>query len=264
MGPEVRAYLFPGMPFEVIFPVKHLIPRPRREEASLYSDYDFSQEEPGLDRTDAAPESELVRCSKRIFLEPGKSVVEKACISGPAAFAGLAAAVPEEDRLDPRTELILAEIRRLQDKYKVSIDELEVLLGYTVKLSRLRILRSGRMFFPDFENAEICMPNVAKSLFFLYLKHPEGLRFKDVADHKEELVSIYGSITGRDDPDEIARSIDLLTDPFGNALNVNASRIKTAFRNVVSDRVARFYYINGAAGEIKKVPLDRDLVIWEY
>jgi len=46
--------------------------------------------------------------------------------------------------------------------------------------------------------------------------------------------------------------------------SVNASRIKAAFRNVVSDRIARFYYLEGAAGEVKKVPLDRDLVIWEY
>ena len=60
------------------------------------------------------------------------------------------------------------------------------------------------------------------------------------------------------------KSIAILVDPFGDALNVNASRIKTAFRNAVSDRIARFYYINGAAGDIKKVPLDRDLVIWEY
>ena len=64
--------------------------------------------------------------------------------------------------------------------------------------------------------------------------------------------------------DEIEKSIDHLVNPLGNALNVAASRIKIAFRNVVSDRVARFYYINGGAREAKKVPLDRDLVLWDY
>lgn len=170
----------------------------------------------------------------------------------------------DADKLNARTELLLAEIRRLQEKYHVSIDELESLLGYTVKLSPLRILRSGKMYLSYYNNTEIRMPNVAKALFFLYLRHPEGLRFKDVADHKKELVELYGNITGRDNPEEIEKSIDLLTDPFGNALNVNASRIKTAFRNAVSDRIARHYYINGAAGEIKKVPLNRDLVVWEH
>ena len=181
-------------------------------------------------------------------------------------FAGecSASADSDPDALDPRTEEILAEIRRLQEKYGVSIEELELLLGYTVRLSRLRIMRSGRLFLTDYDGVEVKMPNIAKALYFLYLRHPEGLRYKDVADHREELLQLYGGISGRDDPEEIGRSIDLLADPFGNALNVNASRIKAAFRNVVSDRIARFYYLEGAAGEVKKVPLDRDLVIWEY
>ena len=171
---------------------------------------------------------------------------------------------PEEEQLDPRTEEILAEIRRLQEKYNVSIDELEILLGYTVRLSPLRITKGGRIYLTDYENKEVKMPNVSKALYFLFLRHPEGLRFKDVADHKEELLHIYQSISGRDVPEEMEKSIDLLVDPYGNALNVNSSRIKTAFRNAVSDRIARFYYIVGAAGEEKKVPLDRDLVLWDY
>ncbi len=172
--------------------------------------------------------------------------------------------VPDEDKLDPRTELILAEIRRLQEKYNVSIDELEAVIGYTVKLSPMRIMRSGKIFLQSFDNIEVKMPNVAKALYFLYLRHPEGLRFKKIADHRDELAAIYGNLTGRDDMQESEKSIDLLVDPFSNALNVNVSRIKAAFRNAVNDRIARFYYINGAAGDIKKVPLDRDLVIWEY
>ncbi len=196
---------------------------------------------------------------------------ELCCDRFEAAIVPLEAPIPLNARmprldesLDPRTEEILAEIRRLQEKYDVSIDELEILLGYTVRLSPLNITKGGRIFLADFENREVKMPNISKALYFLYLHHPEGLRFKEVIDHKDELLHIYGSISGRDNPEEMEKSIDLLVDPFGNALNVNASRIKAAFRNAVSDRVARFYYINGGAGDIKKVPLDRDLVIWEY
>ena len=170
----------------------------------------------------------------------------------------------DDEALDPRTEQILAEIRRLQEQYGVSIDELEVLLGYTVQLSRLRITAGGKIFLTDYDDREVKMPNVAKALYFLYLRHPEGLRYKEIADHKEELLHLYERISGRDEPEEMEKSIDILVDPFSNGLNVNASRVKTAFRNAVSDRIARFYYIGGAAGDVKKVPLDRDLVIWEY
>lgn len=49
-----------------------------------------------------------------------------------------------------------------------------------------------------------------------------------MADYREELLSIYRSICGRDNPAEIEKSIDHLVNPLGNALNVAASRIKIA------------------------------------
>ena len=171
---------------------------------------------------------------------------------------------PDPDRLDPKTKALLDEIERIQKKYGVSIEELEVIMGYKVTLSTMRITRQGGLFLQDFDFSEVKMDNVSKALYFLYLRHPEGIRFKEVSDHREELLGIYRSICGRDDPREIEKSINHLVNPLGNALNVASSRIKIAFRNVVSDRVARFYYINGSAGEVKKVPLDRDLVLWDY
>jgi len=187
-------------------------------------------------------------------------------IRGAAKKMSLEPRVPKEnpDELDPRTAALLKEIERIQKEFGVSIEELEVLLGYTVTLSPMHITRSGKLILVDFDEVEVKMDNVSKALYFLYLKHPEGITFKEVGDHREELLSIYRSICGRDDPAEIEKSIDHLVNPLGNALNVAASRIKIAFRNVVSDRVARFYYINGGAREAKKVPLDRDLVLWDY
>lgn len=234
LTPEIRAYLFPGW-----------------EEPEVGS---YAEEVSVLG--DPQPMYEMGERPVFRSRRPG--------LARPSVRERSASAESDPEALDPRTVEILAEIRRLQDKYGVSIEELELLLGYTVRLSPLRILRSGRLFLTDYDGVEVKMPNIAKALYFLYLRHPEGLRYKDVADHRDELLELYGGITGRDDPAEIARSIDLLADPFGNALNVNASRIKAAFRNVVSDRIARFYYLEGAAGEVKKVPLDRDLVIWEY
>ena len=42
------------------------------------------------------------------------------------------------------------------------------------------------------------------------------------------------------------------------------SRIKKAFKDVMSDRIARFYYVYERSGEIRNIGLDRDLVIWEH
>lgn len=246
LTPRIRAYLFPGL----------VLPASRPEEPPVYGS---ALPEP-MDASDNHLGEECFETAKPVLRRERKPLFG----SRAAARESTVASEPDAEALDPRTEEILSEIRRLQEKYGVSIEELELILGYTVKLSPLQISRSGKIVLPDYGGAEVKMPNISKSLYFLYLRHPEGLRYKDIADHKSELLHIYGGITGRDDPAEIERSIDLLADPFGNALNVNASRIKAAFRNVVRDRIARFYYISGGAGEMKKVPLDRDLVLWEY
>ena len=170
--------------------------------------------------------------------------------------------VPEEP-LDARTIAILAEIDRITASFGISVEELEVLLGYRVKLSHLQISRNGRILLADF-GKEVKMNLLSKAVYFLYLRHPEGIRFKEMCDHRQELLDIYLGLTGRGEQDEIERTVDALVDPLENGLNVCASRIKAAFRNQVGEHVARFYCLEGAAGEAKKVPLDRDFVIWEY
>ena len=284
LTPDARDYLFPGLFsddfFDKSFKTNDCILYEKKDDklfkgAALLPSLKKEQKAPGCPTTAAEqPEPDEEEFAADLPEADGEEPDEETLVcdipefaeSRPNYFFIPEAETPDSDadKLNARTELLLAEIRRLQEKYHVSIDELESLLGYTVKLSPLRILRSGKMYLSDYNNTEIRMPNVAKALFFLYLRHPEGLRFKDVADHKKELAYLYGNITGRDNPEEIEKSIDLLADPFGNALNVNASRIKTAFRNAVSDRIAQHYYINGAAGEVKKVPLNRNLVIWEH
>ena len=256
LTPEIRAYLFPGMTLEESY-LEEASEECYIGEVPVFYDMDMIADEAAPAPLAAKPEMKVV-CKKSRSIFGRFPRMEKASIPKPAG------AIPEEERLDPRTEQILAEIRRLQEKYGVTIDELEMMMGYTVKLSPIRITWGGKIFLFDYDNKEVKMPNVAKALYFLYLRHSEGLRYKEGADHKDELLHIYENISGRDVPEEIEKSIDLLVDPYGNGLNVNASRIKIAFRNVVSDRIARFYYINGAAGEVKKVPLDRDLVLWDY
>ncbi|MGM9791319.1 MAG: hypothetical protein ACI3Y4_02805 [Candidatus Cryptobacteroides sp.] len=174
--------------------------------------------------------------------------------------------IPEPQAIDevsPRTLRILKEIERLEKELGVSLEEIEQALSYKVKLSRLRISRSHRIFLDDFDGVEVMMNALDKTVFFFYLNHPEGVSFKQLADYKRELLDIYASISGREDMDAMRSSIDTLTDPFDNSINEKVSRIKKAFLNVVNDRVARFYYIRGDAGTAKSIALDRSLVVFE-
>ena len=60
------------------------------------------------------------------------------------------------------------------------------------------------------------------------------------------------------------KSISDLTDSVtSNSINEKVSKTKKAFRDVVDERIAKFYYIDGKQGAVKSIALDRSLVIWE-
>ena len=177
---------------------------------------------------------------------------------------------PIEEDLDPRTLFILGEVERLLRDNNLTLDELKVIIGYKVKLSRMQITRNGKILLTDFldketgQPKEVKMDSLTKMLYFFFLKHPEGVRIKEVGDYMAELMHLYMGITGRDDKDAIRASILGHVDPFGNSINVSMSRIKSAFKNQVEESVARFYWVEGKGGESYRVALDRDYVLWEY
>lgn len=177
---------------------------------------------------------------------------------------------PIEEDLDPRTLFILGEVERLLRDNNLTLDELKVIIGYKVKLSRIQITRNGKILLTDFldmetgQPKEVKMDSLTKMLYFFFLKHPDGVRIKEVGDYMAELMHLYMGITGRDDKDAIRASILGHVDPFGNSINVSMSRIKAAFKNQMDAGVARFYWVEGKGGEPYRVALDRDYVLWEY
>jgi hypothetical protein len=139
---------------------------------------------------------------------------------------------------------------------------IEEIFHPTQRLSRLHV-RYSRIILPDYQNMEIHMTPLPKAVFLLYLKHPEGIRFCDLPDYRDELLHIYTSFSGRDNMDAIRASINDVTNPLSNSINEKCSRIRQAFLSKFEDRLARNYYITGPRAEAKKILLPRDLVTWE-
>ena len=167
--------------------------------------------------------------------------------------------------LSERTQRILNAWEQIEREYGITIDDLEIILGYRIKLSRLSITPAGKITLTDWNGGtEVKMDDRSKALYFFYLRHPEGIPLKEAISYKEEVLRYYLGITGREDQQAIERSIDNLLDPFGNELNIAVSRIKKAFRDIVGDRIARSYYIDGQHGQPRSIAIDRDLVIWEH
>lgn len=139
-------------------------------------------------------------------------------------------------------------------------DVIEEIRGIKNKISSLLITDDYRIYLKDYGMKEVIMPPLPKSLFLLFLNYPEGILFKELSDYHDELLSIYRKISLRENIDSVMESIKAMTDPLNNSVNEKCSRIRSAFMEVISDDLAKNYYITGKRGEPKKIILDRSLV----
>lgn len=165
------------------------------------------------------------------------------------------------------------EINNLVDEIRERIEKLEQrgisrallqeMLQRKSKLSRLVITKDFRIMLPDYNDMEIKMEPLNKAVYLLFLKHPDGIRFKHLSDYRKELTQIYAKLKPYGINDRVIRSIEDVTNPCLNSINEKCARIRGAFVSQFDDELAKNYYINGYRGEPKKIPLPHDLVVWE-
>lgn len=165
------------------------------------------------------------------------------------------------------------EMRRALLDVKEVIDDLilkgcphEILLkmiNQSVKLSRLRITKQFKIFLTDYDDMEIKMGPLPKTLFIFFLLHPEGVMYSHLQDHIDEIRMIYGHLSINDDPEKMEESVTRLVDPFDNSINEKCASVKKAFVLKIADDIAANYYIAGEQGKHKRISLDRSLVDWE-
>ncbi len=159
-----------------------------------------------------------------------------------------------------------AEIRELAGRlHQEGISEfvLRCMVPIDKKLSRLVITSNYNIVLPDYGNMIIEMSPLPKTVFLLFLKHPEGIYFKDLVDYKDEIRHIYGKITNRISALVIGKSIEQITDPTQNAINEKCSRIREAFIKHIDNSLAESYYISGTKSQAKRITLPRNLVEWQ-
>lgn len=175
--------------------------------------------------------------------------------------------VPADERFYDDIRIIGDEIRERVDKLRswgLSTLAIRKFIGDdSDKPGKLLIDKHNRLILTDYGNKEIKLTPIHKAVFFLFLRHPEGIYFKDLGNYREELGRIYKEITGREDMDAVEESINKLTDPYDNSINEKCARIKNAFVSEFREEVAHWYFIDGTKGEKKSIKLPRELVTWE-
>ena len=137
------------------------------------------------------------------------------------------------------------------------------------KLSRLVITEDYRFVLADY-NKEVELQPVHKAVYLLFLNHPEGIEFKRLADHRQELLDLYMKTARWMDKEKIEESVDKLVNPLDNAINEKCSRIKKVFLDLMDEYRANYYIISShtqkhIAGRVwyerlKVITLPRELV----
>ena len=167
----------------------------------------------------------------------------------------------------PKSEIeqIEDEIRERVQRLRLSdVDELIIqsLFDKEERPSRIQVSKDYRILLPDY-GLEIRLAPLTKAIYLLFLKHPEGIRLKELADHENELYALYHRITNRLDILKQRRTVRGIVEPFSNEINIHVSRIRQAFMTQFSEKLSSYYVIGGEAGEAKQVRLPREYVTWE-
>lgn len=139
----------------------------------------------------------------------------------------------------------------------------ETKLKNQVKLSKLTITKDYAIILSDYDNKEVKMEPLVKAVYLLFLKHPEGIVFKQLPDYRQELIDIYNDLRPLGLNKRSLQSIEDVTNPLLNSINEKCSRIRATFYAEVDASLADQYCIVGKSGEAKKIILPRDWVIYE-
>ena len=104
---------------------------------------------------------------------------------------------------------------------------------------------------------------LVKTLFILFLKHPEGILLKQRDSYREELEQIYSTINPNTDRDDVKARIARLVDIQDNSFSEKASVLNARLEELLPEGIAGDYQIKGYNGHPRKIHLNPLLVHWE-
>lgn len=104
---------------------------------------------------------------------------------------------------------------------------------------------------------------LVKTLFILFLRHPEGILLKQRDVFRAELEEIYGVISPNTDRDDVKARVARLVDLEDNSFSEKASVLNARLKELLPDEIAGEYQISGYNGCPRKIRLNPLLVHWE-
>lgn len=162
----------------------------------------------------------------------------------------------ESEDLITFVRMAVMELRRRE----VGEERITETISRDLKARRIRVTKELRIYV---DGRELHVRPMAKTVFLLFLKHPEGITLKDMWDYRDELRSLYSMVSRSGDRELIERRMANLLDLCSNSLNVNISRVNSALAALIDSAHLQSYTITGRHGAPKSISMDRSLVEWD-
>ncbi len=133
----------------------------------------------------------------------------------------------------------------------------------TKELSQIHVPMHGYISFPEFGTSVVRLNPLEKTLYLLFLAHPEGIALTHLVDHKDKLIKIYSELNVSGMLAQIHHRINDLVDVNTGSASQKIANIKRKFINSLGRKLAKAYYIEGPNGAPKKILLDRAMVTYK-
>jgi len=153
---------------------------------------------------------------------------------------------------------------RIREMSPAALEKIIILAHDQLRMKQtpepLRIDKDCWIYYKD---TRLEFSPLARAVYLLFLRHPEGIAQKDIQDYRNELVKLYHHVSVFGTTERMDAVIDRLTEHGNNNLNTLLYRIRKVVHRQIPGMLANLYDITGRAGEKKKILLDRQYVTWE-
>ncbi len=109
------------------------------------------------------------------------------------------------------------------------------------------------IYFPQLGDLNVRLTPLEKTVYFLFMAHPEGIEMVDIPSHKNELMRIYKTLSIADEEDTITARVNQLCDPRDNSIHEKLAKIKAKFEQALGKESAKAFYISGPRAGLRTI-----------
>lgn len=179
---------------------------------------------------------------------------------------GIEEALEDEKKrwVDALSALMVQYVARFHEAPPMEMIEQQIRGKILINASRkspITVSGDMKIYLPELNEIQLRMTPLATTVYIFFLCHPEGIRLKDIADHKHQLLEIYSMVKPGSSDRLALRSINELINPLGNSLQEKLSMTRRAIKRYILDpEMAKNYIITGERGGLYRIPLDPQLI----